>query len=317
MLEISPLIWGLTIAGVVFVYTVEYVVAARRPHIVKTREAAIGVAFYVSAAIVFGAAIWVFLGAETGAEFYAGWVTEYSLSVDNLFVFIVIINSFAVPPLYQQKILQLGILGALVLRFGFILIGAALLNNFWWMFFVFGAFLVYTAYKLATTHAGDTDPTKGRVVRTLQRFLPMTPSYHDGKYSIKVAGRRVFTPLVLVIAAIFFTDFIFALDSIPAIFGITTEPYIVFTANAFALMGLRQLYFLVDGLLDRLVYLSKGLALILAFIGVKMILHAGHEAGWPVPDISTWVSLGVIVAILVVTIVSSLTIGNKRVRASE
>lgn len=317
MIEISPLVWGLTILGVIGVYTFEYVMAARRPHVVQTREAAIGVSVYVTAAIVFGAAIWVLIGPEIGAEFYAGWITEYSLSVDNLFVFIVIMSSFAVPSLYQQKILQLGILGALVLRFAFILVGAALLNNFWWMFFVFGAFLVYTAYKLATTHSGDTDPTNGRVVQALQRFLPMTPQYHEGRYSLKVAGRRVFTPLVLVIVAIFFTDFIFALDSIPAIFGITTEPYIVFTANAFALMGLRQLYFLVDGLLDRLVYLSYGLSLILAFIGVKMILHAGHEAGWPIPDISTWVSLGVIVSLLLVTVVLSLTLGKKKAAANE
>jgi tellurite resistance protein TerC len=317
VIEISPLIWGLTIFAVICVYSFEYVVAAKRPHVVKTREAAIGVGVYVSAAIIFGAGVWLLLGPETGAEFYAGWITEYSLSVDNLFVFIVIMSSFAVPSLYQQKILQLGILGALVLRFGFILVGAALLNNFWWMFFVFGAFLIYTAYKLATTSEGDTDPTKGRVVRTLQRFLPMTPQYSEGRFSVRVAGRRVFTPLVLVVTAIFFTDFIFALDSIPAIFGITTEPYIVFTANAFALMGLRQLYFLVDGLLDRLVYLAYGLALILAFIGAKMIMHAGHEAGWPVPDISTALSLAIIVTILLITVLLSLTLGKRRAHTHE
>jgi len=313
----SPTVWAITIAGVVLVYIFEYVVAARRPHIVTMREAAIGVSVYVSAAIAFGAALWIFVDPEKGAEFYAGWITEYSLSVDNLFVFIVIMSSFAVPALYQQKILQLGILGALVLRFAFIIVGAALLNNFWWMFFIFGGFLIFTAYKLATTHPGDTDPTKGRVVQAMQRFLPMTPQYHEGRYSIRVAGRRVFTPLMLVIVAIFFTDFVFALDSIPAIFGITTDPYVVFTANAFALMGLRQLYFLVDGLLDRLVFLSYGLSVILAFIGVKMIMHATHEAGLDVPDISTWVSLGVILVILITTVVLSLTVGKRQVKSHE
>lgn len=286
--------------------------AARRPHVVQPKEAAIGVSIYVSAAIAFGAGLWVFAGSDKATEFYAGWITEYSLSVDNLFVFIVIMGSFAVPSLYQQKILQIGILGALILRFAFILVGAALLNAFWWMFFVFGAFLIFTAYKLATTREGDTDPTKGRLVQTLQRFLPMTPTYHEGRYSIILAGRRVFTPLLLVIVAIFVTDLVFALDSIPAIFGITTDPYIVFTANAFALMGLRQLYFLVDGLLDRLVYLSYGLSLILAFIGVKMILHAAHEAGLDVPDIQTGLSLLVILIILTVTVILSLTLGRKQ-----
>ncbi|MBM3722988.1 MAG: TerC/Alx family metal homeostasis membrane protein [Actinobacteria bacterium] len=312
----SPAVWAITVIAVFSVYVFEYVMAARRPHVVQPKEAAIGVSIYVAAAIAFGAALWVFASPGKGAEFFAGWITEYSLSVDNLFVFIVIMGSFAVPTLYQQKILQIGILGALILRFAFILVGAALLNAFWWMFFVFGAFLIYTAYKLATTHEGDTDPTKGRLIQTLQKFLPMTPTYHEGKYSIKMSGRRVFTPLLLVIVAIFVTDLVFALDSIPAIFGITTDPYIVFTANAFALMGLRQLYFLVDGLLDRLVYLSYGLSLILAFIGVKMIMHAAHEAGWEVPEVPTWLSLIVILVILATTVILSLTVGRTRKRAS-
>ena len=309
MNQISPAVWVITIICVLSVYVFEYVMAARRPHIVQPKEAAIGVSIYVAAAVAFGVALWLLASPSKGAEFFAGWVTEYSLSVDNLFVFIVIMGSFAVPTLYQQKILQIGILGALILRFAFILVGAALLNAFWWMFFIFGGFLIYTAYKLATTHEGDTDPTKGRLIQSLQRFLPMTPTYHEGKYSIRLSGRRVFTPLLLVIVAIFVTDLVFALDSIPAIFGITTDPYVVFTANAFALMGLRQLYFLVDGLLDRLVYLSYGLSLILAFIGVKMIMHAAHEAGLNVPVIPTWLSLIVILAILGMTVTLSLTVG--------
>ena len=315
MNQISPAVWVITVIVVFYIYAFEYVMAARNPHVVQPKEAAIGVSIYVAAAIAFGLGLWVLVGPEKGAEFFAGWITEYSLSVDNLFVFIVIMGSFAVPTLYQQKVLQIGILGALVLRFAFILVGAALLNAFWWMFFVFGGFLVYTAYKLATTHQGDTDPTRGKLVQSMQRFLPMTPTYHEGKYSMKIAGRRAFTPLLLVIIAIFFTDLVFALDSIPAIFGITTDPYVVFTANAFALMGLRQLYFLVDGLLDKLIYLSYGLSLILALIGVKMIMHAAHEAGLCVPDVPTSLSLVVIVLILAATMLLSLTFGRSRKQA--
>jgi tellurite resistance protein TerC len=305
-MDVSTTVWAVTFVAVFGVYTLDFVVASRRPHVVSMREAAIWVTVYVLAAVAFGVGIWQVYGEQYGEEFFAGWITEYSLSVDNLFVFVIIMTSFAVPQIYQQKVLQIGIIGALLLRFLFIVLGAAALEQFSWLFYVFGAFLIYTAVKLASGHGSEGDPAHHALVRRVERWLPVTTEYHDGSFTTRIDGKRVYTPLFMVMVAIFMTDLMFALDSIPAIFGLTEEPYIVFTANAFALMGLRQLYFLLDGLLDRLVYLSYGLSIILGFIGVKLLLHALHESGFDVPEITTEASLVVILSVLTITVVASL-----------
>jgi tellurite resistance protein TerC len=304
--DASWAVWAITIAGLAVIFGLDILLLGRRPHVVGMREAALSVLGYVALAALFGAGVWLVAGGRYGAEFFAGYVTELSLSVDNLFVFVVIMSSFAVPPAYQRTVLQWGIIGALLLRGLFIAAGAVALNYFTWLFFGFGAFLIWTAWKLATGPADHNDPTDNKVLRWIERRLPTTTVYHDGKYVVRRHGRRVLTPLAVVIAAIFLIDLMFAMDSIPAIFGLTRDAYIVFTANAFALMGLRQMFFLLDGLLDRLIYLSHGLAAVLGFIGVKLILQAGHQYGLPVPEISTSVSLAVIVTTLAVTVTASL-----------
>ena len=309
MLDVSPFVWLATIGGLVLLLAYDLWIAHRKgPHKITTGEATRWVLFYVGLAIAFGIGLWILGGAQSGGEFFAGYITEYSLSVDNLFVFVIIMASFAVPAAYQHKVLLFGIVLALVLRGIFIAVGAAAIERFVFTFFVFGAFLIYTAYKLATTGEDEHD-TENKLVRFMERVLPTTKEYDGTKVTTVVDGKRVVTPMLLVMLAIGSTDLLFALDSIPAIFGLTQEPYIVFTANAFALMGLRQLYFLLDGLLDRLVYLSKGLAVILGFIGVKLVLHAAHEYSWGkdwAPDIGTFTSLGVIVSVLAITVIASL-----------
>lgn len=307
-------LWAVTIAIVFLVYAFESIHAVRNPHVVPFKEAITWVCIYASAALLFGAGLWIFLGSETGLEFIAGYITELSLSVDNLFVFILIMASFAVPSMYVQMLLQLGIVGALILRFAFILIGAAAIERFSWIFFIFGGFLILTAFKLVAKKGEQDKAEDSGLVNFLERKLPLTSEYHDRKFALKIDGKWYFTPMVVVVISLFMTDIVFALDSIPAIFGLTTEPYIVFTANAFALMGLRQMYFLLDGLLERLVYLSYGLAVILAFIGVKLTLHAIHEQGIAVPEISTPASLVVIVLTLMVTVIASL-MATKKVRS--
>jgi tellurite resistance protein TerC len=270
--------------------------------------------------LAFGIVVGMAWGWDFGTEYYAGYVTEKSLSVDNVFVFLIIITKFAVPREYQQKVLLFGVVIALVLRTIFILLGAAAIEQFSWVFYFFGAFLVYTAVKLATEkHDPEHQPKDapdGFAVRMLKRVLPTTEEYHGDRLSVRIDGKRVFTPILVVMVAIGSTDLLFALDSIPAIYGLTDEPYIVFTANAFALLGLRQLYFLIGGLLERLVYLSQGLAVILGFIGLKLVFHALHvnelpfiNGGEPVPwapEISTGVSLLVILGTLTVATVASL-----------
>ncbi|MDX6267873.1 MAG: tellurite resistance protein TerC [Frankiales bacterium] len=308
MLDIQLWTWAATIGGLVLVLGFDQWHAVRKgEHEFSVGEATRWVGLYVALAVAFGAGLWVLGGHAAGAEFFAGYLTEYSLSVDNLFVFVVLMASFEVPRAFQHKVLLFGIALALVLRGGFIAVGAAAINRFVWVFFVFGAFLVFTAWKLATSGDEHTEQGENKLVKLMARVLLTTTSYDGARVITKVDGRRLVTPMLLVMAAIGSTDLLFALDSIPAIFGLTKEPYIVFTANAFALMGLRQLYFLLDGLLDRLVYLSKGLAVILGFIGVKLVLHALHEYGvhWA-PDIGIAVSLGVIVGTLLVTTVLSL-----------
>jgi tellurite resistance protein TerC len=304
-LEVSALAWAGTLALIVGLFAIDLLMG-RRPHAVEFREAVGWSLFYVSVAVVFGVVFGILAGWEYGAEYFAGYIVEKSLSVDNLFVFLVIMTTFAVPAEHQQRVLTFGILAALAMRAVFIALGAALLAAFSFMFLVFGLLLILTAVQLFRHR--DQDPTveDNVVVAFARRRLPFTESYAGGKLVIREAGRRVFTPLFLVLLSIGTVDVLFALDSIPAIFGVTEEAYIVFTVNAFALLGLRALYFLVSGLLDRLVYLSTGLSLILLFIGVKLVLHFLHKQDDAIPEVSIGLSLAVIVAILGISTVASL-----------
>jgi tellurite resistance protein TerC len=308
LLDVPAYVWLLTIGAFVLVLGVDLYIAHRKgPHVIAVSEATKWVVFYVSAAIAFGIGLTLVAGGQSGGEFFAGYLTEYSLSVDNLFVFVIIMTSFAVPQEHQHKVLLFGIVLALVLRGAFIAIGAAAISAFIEVFFLFGAFLIYTAIQLARHRDEEPEVGNNPLLRLMERVLPTTREYDGAKVVTRIDGKRVATPLLLVMIAIGSTDILFALDSIPAIFGLTKEPYIVFTANAFALLGLRQLYFLLDGLLDRLVYLSIGLAVILGFIGVKLILEAAHETiSKDFPEISIPVSLGFIVSVLVLTTVASL-----------
>ena len=303
--EISTTTWLATIGVVVGLLAVDLVLAAVRPHAVGFKEAVAWSVFYVAVAVVFGLVLMSQSG-SLGTEYFAGYIVEKSLSVDNLFVFVIIMATFAVPAEHQHKVLTFGIIAALVLRGIFIALGATLLSLFSFMFLVFGVLLVYTAVQLYRHRDEDPDVEDNGLVKVTKRFLPVRDDYDGGRLLSRVDGRRVVTPLFVVLVAIGGTDILFALDSIPAVFGVTEEPFVVFAANAFALLGLRALYFLVTGLLDRLVYLSTGLALILAFIGVKLMLHWGHTVSDAVPEISTNVSLVVILVVLLVTTVASL-----------
>lgn len=303
------------VLGLVLLFDLLLVV--KRPHEPSMKEAGLWVGFYVGLALVFAGAMFVFTGPEYGSQFVAGWVTEYSLSIDNLFVFIIIMARFSVPRKYQQEVLMFGIIIALILRGIFIIIGAAVIENFSWVFFIFGAFLLWTAYKQATDNGEDEEEgSDNKLIGKLRRVLPMTDKFDQGKIRTVVDGKKVFTPMLIVFITIGVTDLMFAVDSIPAIFGLTQSAFIVFTANIFALMGLRQLYFLLGGLMDRLIYLKHGLSVILAFIGVKLILHAlhvnelpfingGEHVAWA-PEIPTFVSLAVILGTIVIATVASL-----------
>jgi tellurite resistance protein TerC len=304
--EVSALGWALTIGVILGLLAFDLAVGTLRPHAVGFREAAAWSVFYIAVAVAFGFVFAGQVGWEYGGEYFAGYIVEKSLSVDNLFVFVLIMSTFAVPREYQQKALTFGIIAALALRVVFIVLGSALLSLFSFMFLVFGLVLIWTAVQLFRHRDEDPDIESNLIVRATRRLLPVSDSYVDGRLVARVDGRRVVTPLFVVLVAIGGTDILFALDSIPAVFGVTDQPYIVFVANAFALLGLRALFFLVTGLLDRLVYLSSGLALILAFIGVKLVLHWGHGLDDRVPEISTAVSLGFIAVVLVVTTVASL-----------
>jgi TerC family integral membrane protein len=307
VLEISGLTWGVTIALVLGLLAVDLVLAAMRPHKVGFSEAVAWSVFYIGVAVAFGIWFAAAYGGDAGTQYFAGWIVEKSLSVDNLFVFVIIMTTFAVPDRHQHKVLTFGIILALIMRAAFIAVGAALLSLFSVVFLFFGLLLIYTAVQLFRHRDEDPDVESNAVVRTARRLLPVTEDFVEGKLVTKVDGRRMVTPLFIVLIAIGGIDLLFALDSIPAVFGVTDEAFIVFAANAFALLGLRALFFLVKGLLDRLVYLSTGLALILAFIGVKLILHWAHTDISPaVPEISTPVSLGVIVVVLAVVTVASL-----------
>ncbi|WP_424185945.1 TerC family protein [Actinokineospora sp. G85] len=327
-------VWLATLGGLLVLLAIDLVIVDRKPHEVTVGEAGRWVAFYVACAVAFGVGVWLFAGGTYAGEFFAGYITEYSLSVDNLFIFMVIMSAFAVPKIHQHKVLLVGIVLALVMRGIFIAVGAVAINEFSWIFYLFGVFLVYTAVKLSKEGLGDSEEYEENAMTKLaRRVLPVTDRYHGGSSVVRLDGKRFVTPMFLVMVAIGTADLLFAVDSIPAIFGLTQEPFLVFTANAFALMGLRQLYFLLGGLLRKLVYLPIGLAVILAFIGVKLVLHAMHEntlsfinggQPLPVPEVSIAVSLVVIVGVLAITTAASLWKTRRdglketeRVRAAE
>src|SRR5690349_18172872 len=321
-MHVASWVWWITILLTTAILLFDVFVIGRRPHEPSRRETSVALTFYVALAVIFGIGVWVLAGAQYGGEFFAGWLTEYSLSIDNLFIFIVIMGKLAVPRELQQSALLVGIVLALVLRGIFIAVGAAAIAQFSWVFYIFGAFLVVTAVNLAR-EGGEEEHgyDEPRLVRWARRHLPFSEQWNGAKLTVRENGARLFTPMFIVVLTLGMTDLLFALDSIPAIYGLTDEPYLVLTANIFALMGLRQLYFLIGGLLQRLVYLSYGLAFLLAFIGVKLVLHAlhenelpfvngGHHVGWA-PDIQIWLSLAVIVGTLAVTTVASLAASRR------
>jgi tellurite resistance protein TerC len=302
-----------TALGFLAIVVLDLAVIARRKEAVTMKQATGWVVFYVALAALFAAGLFLFRSGTSGSEFVAGYITEYSLSVDNLFVFIIIMARFAVPARAVDKVLYIGIVVSMLLRGIFIAAGAAAIAAASWVFYIFGAFLIYTAVKLAFEGENDEDDFKeNAVLRGIRRVLPITPDYVDAELATRVDGRRMLTPLVIVIAAIGIANVVFALDSIPAIFGLTQDPYIVLTANAFALMGLRQLYFLIGGLLERIIYLNVGLSVILAFIGVKLVIealhgsHIDHLGAIPLPEIGIVTSLAFILLTLTVTVIASL-----------
>ncbi|GEN79037.1 TerC family protein [Actinotalea fermentans] len=323
-------VWGLTVLGVLGLMVFDFYAHVRTPHEPTFRESAFWSVFYIALALVFGVGLLLVWGPSHGGEYFAGYVTEKSLSVDNLFVFLIIMTRFAVPRIYQQKVLLVGVAIALFLRGLFIWAGAAAIEQFSWVFYLFGAFLIYTAVKLAREDHDSEAPSEyheNRLLRLVRRVLPSSPEYHGDRLTVVEGGKRLVTPMLIVMVAIGSTDVLFALDSIPAIYGLTKEPYIVFTTNAFALLGLRQLYFLLGGLLQRLVYLSEGLSFILAFIGVKLVLEAlhtnelpfvngGEPVGWA-PEIPIWLSLTVILGTLTIATVASLVSTRRAERASD
>lgn len=328
-MTVSPLVWILTILAILGLLAFDYVFHVRKAHIPTLREAAVWSGIYVGIAVLFGVGLLVLGGATMGGEYFAGYVTEKALSVDNLFVFLVIISAFAVPRKDQQKVLLFGITFAIIARSGMIAIGAVAIERLSFTFYFFGAILLFTAAKMIYDELTEDDGSTGEqggFVRLVKAVLPATDEFDGDKLVTVRHGRRVLTPMLLVMIAIAGTDLLFALDSIPAIFGLTQNTYIVFTATAFSLLGLRQLYFLIDGLLDRLVYLSYGLSIILAFIGVKLVVHALHENSLPflnggepvhaVPEITTGLSLSVIVAVLVLTVLVSLFSSKGRALAA-
>lgn len=324
-MDISLTVWLITCAVIAGFFVFDFFAHVRTPHEPTLKESGFWSAFYVSVALLFGLVVTYVWGGQYGGEYYAGFVTEKALSVDNLFVFLLLMSSFAVPRAYQQKVLLIGIAIAVVMRGAFIAVGAAAINAFSWVFYLFGIFLIYTAIKLIIDHVRSREPVEEKqesfAIRLMKKVLPTTEEYHEDKLTVKIDGKRMVTPMLLALVAIGMADLMFALDSIPAIYGLTQEPYLVFTANAFALLGLRQLYFLIGGLLERLVYLSYGLSIILGFIGVKLVLHALHEntlpflndgEPLPVPEVGIGLSMTVIISVLVVTVIASLLASRPR-----
>ena len=311
----TPTLWAFVIGTVLVLIAVDFLLT-RRPHEVSMREALSWSAFYVALPLAFGGYVFAQHGSERGVEYLTGYLVEKSLSVDNLFVFLLLLGAFAVPKELQQRVLLYGIVGALVLRGVFIALGAAALSAFDWMFLVFGLVLMATAVKILrdamSGHDHEVDVDQLRSVRFVRRFLPVTPDYEGPRLLSRIDGRRAITPLALVVIAVFATDIVFAVDSVPAVYGITGDPFLVFATNAFALLGLRALYFVLEGALSKLSHLGYGLAVILAFIGVKLALHWGHLQWSSVPEIPTLWSLGVIVAVLTVTTVTSLRADGRK-----
>ncbi len=323
-MDVSATVWMITIGVLAALLAVDLFVIGRRPHVPSLREAGLAIAVFLTLGALFGAGIWAVWGPAFAGQYYTGWIIEYSLSVDNLFIFVVIMSKFRVPRELQQFALMVGIMLALVFRGIFIALGTAFLAAFTWAFLVFGAFLIYTALKLYVDYrkGDDEEFTENAVLGWVRKTFPASPDYHSTAMVTRVDGRRFMTPMLIVVIALGSTDLLFALDSIPAIFGVTQEPFLVFTANVFALMGLRQLYFMIGGLLDRLVYLSVGLAVILGFIGIKMVLEFMRPyglTGWlgPEGEMPIWVSLVVIVVVLAVTTVASLWSSRRSASAEE
>ncbi|MGH3897791.1 MAG: TerC family protein [Pseudonocardiaceae bacterium] len=322
-MDVPTWVWFATVGGLLVLFAVDLVIVDRKPHAVGMAEATWWVVFYIACAAVFGVGVWFFAGSEFAVEYLAGYVTEYSLSVDNLFIFVLIMAAFKVPAVHQHRVLLIGVVLALIMRGLFIAAGAALISNFSWVFYLFGALLICLGWQQVRHRPQDVEFRENIALRALRKMVPVTDEFHGSKLSVKRDGKRWLTPMVVVMIAIGSADLVFALDSIPAIFGLTQEAFLVFTANAFALMGLRQLYFLIGGLLNKLVYLPIGLGLILGFIGVKLVLEALHENSLPflnggqplpVPTVGIELSLGVIVTVLLVTTVTSL-LKARRVRS--
>ena len=294
-----------TFAVLIAFFVVDLFVIGRKPHVPSTKECVQHIAFFVVMALIFGGLVWCFAGSKPAIEFYSGWITEYSLSIDNLFVFVIIMSNFAVPKVLQKYVLSVGITVALILRGCFILVGAAIIQRFTWVFFLFGAFLIYTAVKLVLGGDEDEEYHENGIIRNLRKIIKITDDYDGEKLRTTKNGVRYWTPMLIVFLTIGTTDVMFAFDSIPAIFGLTKDPFLVFTSNVFALLGLQQLYFLLGALLDKLVYLPAGLSVVLGFIGVKLIMEALHGNTLPfinggegvhwVPEVPTWLSLAVIV----------------------
>jgi tellurite resistance protein TerC len=305
-MDVTLLTWALVVGAILALIVVDLLTVSRKPHDVMFKEAAIWSIFYIGVAIAFGVWVWQTAGSQFGTEYFAAYLVEKSLSVDNLFVFIIILAQFAVPSIYHQRVLMFGVILALVLRAIFIAVGAAALAAFSFTFVIFGAILIWTGVGLFKHWDEDPSPEDNKLVKIVRKRIAMTDEYDGSKIFTRQNGKRIATPMFLVMIAIASTDLLFALDSIPATFGVTQEPFLVFAANAFALLGLRALYFLLKGLLDKLVYLSLGLSIILMFIGVKLIMTYVHEIWYEVPKIPTLVSLAVIATILIVSTVASL-----------
>lgn len=325
-MDVPTWVWLATFGGLFVLFALDLLIVDRKPHAVGVAEAARWVVFYVACAAVFGLGMWFFAGSELAVEYLAGYLIEYSLSVDNLFIFVVIMAAFGVPAVHQHRVLLIGILLALIMRGVFIAAGAVLISRFSWVLYLFGVLLVYLGWQQIRQRKQNVVYKENVALRALRKLVPVTDEFHGAKLTVKRDGKRWVTPMIVVMIAIGAADLVFALDSIPAVFGLTQEPFIVFTANAFALMGLRQLYFLIGGLLSKLVYLSIGLGVLLGFIGAKLVLEALHENSLPfvnggqplhsVPTVGIELSLGVIVGVLLVTTVASL-LKVRRVRSED
>ncbi|HKR51419.1 MAG TPA: TerC/Alx family metal homeostasis membrane protein [Pseudonocardiaceae bacterium] len=324
-MNVPTWVWLVTVGVLFAMFALDLLIVDRKPHAVGIAEATRGVVCYVGCAALFGLGMWFFAGGEFATQYLAGYVLEWSLSVDNLFIFVIIMATFGVPAIHQHRVLLIGIVLALIMRGLFIAAGAVLIANFSWVFYVFGALLIYLGWQQVRQRQQTVQFEENIALRALRKLVPVTEEFHGSRLTVKRGSKRWVTPMIVVMIAIGSADLVFALDSIPAVFGLTQQPYIVFTANAFALMGLRQLYFLIDGLLSKLVYLSIGLGVILTFIGVKLILEALHENSLPflnggqpldsVPTVGTGISLALIFGVLLVTALTSLVKVRSGVRA--